>query len=693
MGLLSSGTPLDWTETKKNSWNIRNSGIEQFIRIYKKFKNSCNYPFKWGDEIEFTLVRFDHDQKKVQLLLKAEQLLEKLKDSNIAFFHPEYASYMVESTPIEPFSFDLNTFKYLEDNMDLRRKTIEALLDQNEHVIFLTSFPLLGCDEFTYPSYKPSSNKHISSSIFYPDEIIFNGHPRFRTLSRNIRERKNKNVSIYVPIFKDKNTLSPFVEKLPCPESPECQNLAIEDHVYLDATGFGMGCSCLQATFQAESIEEAKHLYDQLLPLTPILLALSASSPIWRGYLCDIDCRWNVISASVDDRTDEELGHLPLKKDKYRVYKSRYDSVDSFLSEPGQLYNDIELVKDTEFYEKLIKNKVDKILAEHVSHLFIRDPIAIFKEKLTSDDDQDVDSFENIQSTNWQSMRFKPPPIRDNAEKIGWRVEFRPVELQFTSFENSAFCAFVILLTHAIKQFDLNFLIPISKIDENMERAQKRNACLEQKFYFRKNVFEQEDLIAKQKTCELVELSIDEIINGNDEFKGLSEILFDYLCMIENIEAFALCKLKQYIKLISSRANGTLMTPASYMRKFVKDHPKYLHDSVVDNEVNYDLIWHIYLITNRKIEMINSLNVLLVIVIAASLGSSKTIAGKEQDDDYSEESEINSKEQVMDSNSFESDEYIDSEYLDDYLVQLKNEIADGGNQDDDNSIQSNEDYY
>lgn len=37
-------------------------------------------------------------------------------------------------------------------------------------------------------------------------------------------------------------------------------------------------------------------------------LALSASAPIYRGYLSDIDTRWPVISASVDDRTEEERG-------------------------------------------------------------------------------------------------------------------------------------------------------------------------------------------------------------------------------------------------------------------------------------------------------------------------------------------------------------------------------------------------
>lgn len=37
-------------------------------------------------------------------------------------------------------------------------------------------------------------------------------------------------------------------------------------------------------------------------------MALSAAAPFYRGYVSDIDCRWGVISASVDDRTREERG-------------------------------------------------------------------------------------------------------------------------------------------------------------------------------------------------------------------------------------------------------------------------------------------------------------------------------------------------------------------------------------------------
>jgi glutamate--cysteine ligase catalytic subunit len=93
----------------------------------------------------------------------------------------------------------------------------------------------------------------------------------------------------------------------------------------MDAMGFGMGCCCLQLTFQSCNIEEARRMYDALIPVGPIMvcvfrapihilayasiqLALTAASPVWRGYLSDIDCRWNVIAGSVDDRTAEERG-------------------------------------------------------------------------------------------------------------------------------------------------------------------------------------------------------------------------------------------------------------------------------------------------------------------------------------------------------------------------------------------------
>jgi glutamate--cysteine ligase catalytic subunit len=43
-----------------------------------------------------------------------------------------------------------------------------------------------------------------------------------------------------------------------------------------------------------------------MLPFTPLMAALSAGSPIFKGKLADIDLRWTVISQSVDCRNKEE---------------------------------------------------------------------------------------------------------------------------------------------------------------------------------------------------------------------------------------------------------------------------------------------------------------------------------------------------------------------------------------------------
>ena len=77
----------------------------------------------------------------------------------------------------------------------------------------------------------------------------------------------------------------------------------------MHAMAFGMGCCCLQVTFQAREVSESRHLYDQLAVLTPMLIALTASTPYARGVLLDTDARWDLIAASVDRRTPAERPH------------------------------------------------------------------------------------------------------------------------------------------------------------------------------------------------------------------------------------------------------------------------------------------------------------------------------------------------------------------------------------------------
>ncbi|XP_068258922.1 glutamate--cysteine ligase catalytic subunit isoform X2 [Nyctibius grandis] len=579
MGLLSQGSPLSWEETRRHAEHVRKHGILQFLHIYRALRDRHKDVLKWGDEVEYMLVKFDHENKKVRLALCGEEVLqtlqekgEKVNPNHPTLWRPEYGSYMIEGTPGQPYGGTMSEFNTVQDNMRKRRQEAASVLKENEAVCTVTSFPRLGCPGFTLPEYKPTPVEGgASKSLFFPDEAI-NKHPRFSTLTRNIRHRRGEKVVINVPIFKDKNTPSPFIETFPNDDG-EAAKAAKPDYIYMDAMGFGMGNCCLQ-------------------------MALSAASPFYRGYVSDIDCRWGVISASVDDRTREERGLEPLKNNHYRISKSRYDSIDSYLSECGEKYNDIDLTIDKDIYEHLIKEGIDHLLAQHIAHLFIRDPLTLFEEKIHLDDANESDHFENIQSTNWQTMRFKPPPPNSD---IGWRVEFRPMEVQLTDFENSAYVVFVVLLTRVILSYKLDFLIPLSKVDENMKVAQRRDAVRQGMFYFRKDICKGGNAVvdgcgsAQNGTGTNAEeytlMSIDTIINGKEGvFPGLIPILNSYLENME-VDVDTRCTILNYLKLIKKRASGELMTVARWMREFIAQHPDYKQDSMITDEMNYSLIW------------------------------------------------------------------------------------------------------
>lgn len=119
-----------------------------------------------------------------------------------------------------------------------------------------------------------------------------------RTLTANIRERRGSKVAINLPIFIDERTPRPFVDptipwhrniyKEDHGERPQCYPMhaltlnpsaeakdgaAKIDHIYMDAMGFGMGCCCLQLTFQSCNVSEARRTYDALVPIAPILVS------------------------------------------------------------------------------------------------------------------------------------------------------------------------------------------------------------------------------------------------------------------------------------------------------------------------------------------------------------------------------------------------------------------------------------
>lgn len=243
-------------------------------------------------------------------------------------------------------------------------------------------------------------------------------------------------------------------------------------------------------------------------------------------------------------------------------------------------YNDVPLVYDEKIYQRLREGEIDHLLAQHVAHLFIRDSVSLFSEKVHQNDEEDTDHFENIQSTNWQTMRFKPPPPNS---KIGWRVEFRPCEAQLTDFENAGIVCFVVLLTRVILSYHLNFLIPISKVDENMQKAQKQNAYRDERFWFRKDISGKKTNNHNESTQngegsiedEYGLMTIDQIINGNgSSFPGLVPLINSYLSSMD-VDTDTHCTIQRYLRLIQRRASGDLLTTASWIRQEVTNHPEY----------------------------------------------------------------------------------------------------------------------
>lgn len=644
MGLLATGTPLEWPEAKKNAGHVREWGIEQLLAIWRRAKGKERDVLRWGDEVEYLVVALEDESRNVKLSLRQADILESVaKDEALCdqggcvpdlqlvtrqadplpIFHPEFGRFMLEATPGKPWGIGFKDLLDVEHNMKWRRKIAKDHMASNEYPITLTTFPRLGTKNDVCP-YFPVSGERLRSQ-FLPDEIA-NPHIRFPTLAANIRSRRGRKVEINVPIFKDENTDTPFKDPTidydlhKWPEDDDVRNgAAKDDHIYMDAMAFGMGSCCLQITFQAKNITEGRRLYDQLSPLGPIMLALTAATPIYKGFLADTDVRWDQISRAVDDRTPEELGEVPLQHDRWRVPKSRYASNSTYISQDPRLrkeYMDPELIVDEELKKLLLDGGMDDLLATHFAHLFIRDPIVIFAEDLKELDLNKTDHFENLQSTNWQHMRFKPPP---HDKDTGWRVEFRPMEIQITDYENAAFSIFIVLVTRAILSFDLNFYIPIPLTTQNMQTAHARNAVLDSKFFFRNDPLPPRPIrltngIASASGTttptphpsrpptpptpvgpvedEYSLMTVDEIINGQPNgtgFPGLIPLVESYLNSM-NVDVETRCALARYLDLIRKRASGHLWTGAKWIREFVRSHREYKRDSVVSEGLCYDLV-------------------------------------------------------------------------------------------------------
>ncbi|KAF8822695.1 glutamate-cysteine ligase, catalytic subunit domain-containing protein [Cardiosporidium cionae] len=631
MGLLERGTCLDWENDLDILAFIKEKGVEQFIALYQRHSERHDSPenIKWGEEVEFLLVQFDDDRQEAYVFPQSSGIydalflnpiinhLEQLEQctpssTHGVTWHHEYGSFSVEATPRDPYPLDLDSVLLLHQSMNYRRWKLKAALPLDADATTLTCFPLLGSTVFLKET-KEKQKDRIAKSLFLPDEIISH-HPRFASLTKNIYLRRGKKVQILVPLYLDENTnssikwdnsdadtVNPLKTRYPISsgsDSDITQCNPVQNAIYMDAMGFGMGMGCCQATYMCNDLSSARYLYDQFAVLSPLWLAMTACTPFFRGMIAATDTRWDVIAASVDCRHEEEMEFIK---------KSRFSSISLYISDAPALvdhleeYNDLDLPINQKAYTQLLSAGIDPILAKHVAYLFIRDPVILMTESLDESHSLFLTHFDNIQSSNWNSVRFKPPPsFTDTSphQEIGWRVEFRTPDLQLTDFENAAFVALLTVLTQILKKERLDLYIPMSLNDDNFRRSSGENAIVKEKFWFRRDI----SCNAQDRSYTLQ--SLQEIFLGGDDFlnsgfippkSGSPALLHRCIQFVAEEYLSGKCTeaardlLNKYFDFICMRICGRIETNATFLRNFVKAHPDYKRDSIVPVQACYDV--------------------------------------------------------------------------------------------------------
>jgi len=694
MGFLNIfGRVLEYDESKPFFKIIKDNFIDLVINALKKETN-CRYPlFGFEFEFQKIKIDNEKKHVYIDLTAQDDILKSSKYNLHSEFqISHEYGGWMIESIHNNPFNFHEiekipktveNLYNYLKNKIGENKilsLTTFPMLGVGKY--FLESDYYKGIKEqmkldekITEDEIKKIVEKEenifsnpYSKSIYLSDMII-NRHPRFSGLTKNIRNRRGKKVEIKIPIFKDTKTNLNSISNSNSINSNSINSNLINSnsinsnsinfnsnsnsinsnlnsinsnsinfnpnfepfpgYVHMDCMGFGMGCCSLQVTVGACSLNSATFVYDNLIPFTPIFLAMSSASPIFKGKITDFDNRWEIISESVDDRTDEERD---LNSPKY-IEKSRYSPVYSYISDSKYSYdfnNDYKKFPiNQDYYNKLIKNGIPSKLAEHFCNLLVRDPLVIFSEKININDKSDMSHFENLNSTNWNSLRFKLP--RQSDGDTCFKIEIRTLDLQISPYENTAMIILLLLVyTLILCSNDVNFIIPISKVDENFRRAYKRDSINSQKFWWRINCFNDEKLLEincinckrfknSNQNSNLInlikneekkisyendqnnikELTINEIFNGCKKYNYPGLII--YFKKIMNF-MFKTNKMNSYIDFIEKRAKGELWTDAKYIRNFVLNHPNYKKDSIVTDEINFDLIKHVLKIQNGEIK-------------------------------------------------------------------------------------------
>lgn len=476
-------------------------------------------------------------------------------------------------------------------------------------MISICIFPQLGAShKFSGPNHRTIDGPKIT----LPNEL---GCPltRYQLLRNNISTRRVGRPETQVPIFRDEKTPLPFHDKAAGTDPKQEEFIPAEteeNNVYLEGMNLGLGSCSLQVTFQAQNEYEARWLHDQLIPLGPVMLALSAATPVWKGLLVDNDGRWQRFADCADDRTGDEMEELPQRWTYNRIYISQ--------DKPFGLDNECEQCLRSEGRQikyQLIDGGMDEPLAVHFASILSRDPLFLTCDDIQNMDENSTNIFDLLYSGTWPTVRLKPP-MDDTGP--GWRVEFRPIEIQLWDSDNAAFAVFMYLVSRAITVFHLKFYLPITKVGDSMERSQRRDAVTTEKMWFRRRGWSSEtyERTVKENSAMLAQdssstttngfilqpdrgedyalVTLNDIINGENNsitepFPGLIAIVQAYL-EHAGFTTSECALLQPYLDLIGQRANGKNPTPARWMRSFVAGHEDYKKDSYVSDKVCYDMM-------------------------------------------------------------------------------------------------------
>ncbi len=76
------------------------------------------------------------------------------------------------------------------------------------------------------------------------------------------------------------------------------------------------------------------------------------------------------------------------------------------------------------------------------------------------------------------------------------------MDIQLTDFENAAMIVLLGMIVNLSNHYDVDFIMPISKIDDNMDRAHSRDGVINQKFWFKTNILHNKESYRDSKLQE-----------------------------------------------------------------------------------------------------------------------------------------------------------------------------------------------